>query len=123
MRTVISLLLLLAAGPACAEWAKLSENDSSVTYIDRSTLHVQGDIRRIEILNDLKWSRGNNVNSVMILMDYDCKYARRRPFSQTSYAGQMGTGKVMDSGLTRAEWNKTTRVMEDGRQVDFVCSL
>src|SRR5215472_14683488 len=95
---VLSILLLLVAESARAEWIKVGEDDGSVVYVDAATLVKSGDVRRAWTLSDLKLARGDNVASFRTLDDFNCKEGRRRTIFRVTYSGPMATGKVLDSG-------------------------
>ena len=116
------VLLLLAATSVRADWVKVGENEGAVIYVDPATLEIRGDVRRIWTLNDVKWSRGDNVVSFRTLDDFNCKEARRRTLFRVTYAGPMATGKVLDSGqpiLFRFE--NVYPYSPGGWQFEYVC--
>ncbi len=80
MRVVVTILLMLATVPAWAKWVKVTENDAAATYVDLATLSRNGSFRRVWMLDDHKWSRGDNASSTATLVDYDCGLRRTRTF-------------------------------------------
>ena len=121
-RVFLGVLLLLAATFARAEWVRLGENAAAVIYVDPATLEIRGDVRRILTLNDVKWSRGDNVVSFTTLDDYNCKENRRRTVFRESYAGPMATGKVIDSGRpTLIDFENVFAYTPGAWQLEYVC--
>ena len=118
----LSILLLLAATSARADWVKVGENDGVVVYVDPATLEKRGDVRRIWTLTDVKWSRGDDVVSFRTLDDFNCKEARRRTVFRVSYAGPMATGKVIDSGKPILDtFESVYAYAPGGWQLEYVC--
>jgi len=121
-RVLVSVLLLLAATCARADWVKVGENDGAVIYVDPATLEIRGDVRRIWTLNDVKWARGDNVVSFRTLDDFNCKEARRRTVFRVSYSGPMATGKVIDSGKPTLELFERVYPYTPGAwEFEYVC--
>jgi hypothetical protein len=119
---LVSVLLLLAPTCARADWVKVGENDGAVIYVDPATLEIRGDVRRIWTLNDVKWSRGDNVVSFRTLDDFNCKEARRRTVFRISYSGPMATGKVIDSGKPTLELFENVYPYTPGAwEFEYVC--
>lgn len=56
MRVLISVLIVLVAAPAWAVWMKVWESKISgtITYFDPDTIHKDGNLRRVWVLQDLK---------------------------------------------------------------------
>ena len=122
LRVLVSMLLLLGATCARADWVKVGENDGAVVYVDPATLEKRGDVRRIWTLNDVKWSRGDNVVSFRTLDDFNCKEARRRTVFRVSYSGAMATGKVIDSGKPTLELFENVYPYSPGAwEFEYVC--
>ena len=119
---IVSVLLLLAATCARADWVQVGENDGAIVYVDPATLEKRGDVRRIWTLSDMKWSRGDNVVSIRTLDDFNCKEARRRTLFRVSYAGPMATGKVIDSGKPTLDmFENVLPYTPGGWQFEYVC--
>ena len=119
---LVSVLMLLAATCARADWVKVGENDGAVIYVDPATLEIRGDVRRIWTLNDVKWARGDNVVSFRTLDDFNCKEARRRTVFRVSYSGPMATGKVIDSGKPTLELFENVYPYSPGAwEFEYVC--
>ena len=122
LRVLVSVLLLLAATCARADWVKIGENDGAVIYVDPATLEIRGDVRRIWTLNDVKWARGDNVVSFRTLDDFNCKEARRRTVFRVSYSGPMATGKIIDSGKPTLELFESVYPYTPGAwEFEYVC--
>lgn len=122
MRVVVTILLMLAAVPTWAEWVKVTENDAAATYVDLATLSKNGSFRRVRMLDDYKWSRGDNATSTASLVDYDCELRRTRTLSLTSYSGPMATGKVIDEGLARGDWKRVFSATAAEGVLEFICA-
>ena len=123
-RIVLSILFLIVATSARAEWVKVGEDDGSVVYVDAATLVKSGDVRRAWTLSDLKLARADNVASFRTLDDFNCKEGRRRTLFRVTYSGPMATGKVLDSGQPLLDkFERVYPYSPGGWQFEYVCRL
>lgn len=109
MKKMTSLLLLSAAitfsSNALAEWQEIGAVDAFVVYVDRATLQTQGDQAQIMSMLDFKKPGQNpktkdKVNSIIGLNEYDCAAIKYRPIEFKAFAGNKGSGKVVEEQKT-----------------------
>ena len=105
MRVVITLLLLIAATPAWAEWMKVSETNVTVHYIDIRTIIYIGQMRRVWVIQDLKKRDPDGELSMRMLNEYDCAEKRWRTLSLSTHSGPMAGGRSLVSGNIPSEWS------------------
>ena len=107
-RLMMGLMLLLVAGAASAEWSIAGENDESVSYADRATIHRSGNFVKMWNLRDFKTVRessaGMSYSSVKGQDEYDCKGKKDRGLAVTLYSRRMGNGKVVALNFDAGEW-------------------
>lgn len=124
MRRVMLVVLLLASGAASAGWVQMSsEGANSVMYVDPETIKIDGQIRRVVEMHDLKApdkSRGNR--STAVLSEYDCKEGRIRLLQEEYFSGQMGTGERMGSMTEATDWFSLAPGTRGWNLLKFICS-
>jgi hypothetical protein len=108
MRVILTLLLMLAAAPAWAEWTKATEDDDAVHYTDPATLGKDGNLRTVGTLQDLKKKGPQGEMSRRANWEYDCAEKRGRLLSFSLHSGPMATGETLRSGSTPRELNYIT---------------
>jgi hypothetical protein len=107
MRAGIAVLLIVLAMPAGAQnWLRYGDAaDSTATfYYDPSTVRVNGSMRRVWQLQDLKepgWSlqepKSRAVQSRKALSEFDCKGERHRTLAFSEFSGPLGMGSLVAS--------------------------
>lgn len=103
----LALLLLLASGPAAAEWTRVAGDAATTTYADPASIVRAGDTAKMLWLVDYKsFQRMVEVGyfSQKSLAEYDCAGARARGLSVALHAGNMGEGKVIYADDTPHRW-------------------
>jgi len=124
MRRVMLVVLLLASGAASAGWVQMSsEGANSVMYVDPDTIKIDGQLRRVVEMHDLKVpdkSRGNR--STAVLSEYDCKEGRIRLLQEEYFSGQMGTGERMGSMTEPTDWFSLAPGTRGWNLLKFICS-
>jgi len=124
MRPVIFAVLLLSSGPAWSGWVQMSsEAEGSVMYADPDTLKVDGQVRQILELHDLKAPdkvRGHR--SARVLTEYDCKEARIRLLREEYFSGQMGGGERLGGTTEPTGWFTLSPGTRGWNLMKFVCS-
>lgn len=124
MRRVMLVVLLLASGAASAGWVQMSsEGANSVMYVDPDTIKIDGQLRRVVEMHDLKVpdkSRGNR--STAVLSEYDCKEGRIRLLQEEYFSGQMGTGERMGSMTEPTDWFSLAPGTRGWNLLRFICS-
>ena len=77
---------------------------TAVFYIDRTTIHKNGDLRRVWVIQDLKQRDSDGVISRRVLEEYSCKEKRRRILSISVHSERMAGGRNLDMDSTPSEW-------------------
>ena len=104
MKKLLFVCLVFASSAVFAEWAKLSENDETIVYIDLSTVRKDGNLRTVSQLHDDKKRGEDGVKSTRISWEYDCNSERVRIVSATSFPETMAGGKKLFSFYKTSEW-------------------
>jgi len=124
MRRLMFILLALASGPAWPGWVQMSsEGAGSVMYADPDTLKIDGQIRQIVELHDLKAPdkvRGHR--STRVVTEYDCKEARIRLLQEEYFSGQMGAGERLGGNSEATDWFSLAHGTRGWNLMKFVCS-
>lgn len=92
-RVVVTLLVLLFAHSAWAEWVKYDERPVASSYYDPATVKKGGNMVRVWVFTNL-WARVDGQWSRRALLEFDCKEERNRILQQTSFSGPMMSGEI-----------------------------
>lgn len=106
MRPFLTVLLLLAAGSASAQWFKYATLDDITFYIDTDTIAVKGDLRNVTEIQDLAHRDNSGALSYRLLNEYDCKQKRLRHVSRRPYSENMGKGTAVVIRDFQGEWQR-----------------
>jgi hypothetical protein len=87
-----------------SRWQKLVEFHQAVFYVDFSTLTVEGPLRSVWEVRDLKWMSRSGAWSYLNQNQYDCVERRYRGLFFSSQSGHMGEGDVIQSDRSTGEW-------------------
>jgi hypothetical protein len=87
-----------------SRWKKLAEFGQAVFYVDFSTLTVEGPLRSVWEVRDLKWMSRSGAWSYLNQNQYDCVERRYRGLFFSSQSGHMGEGHVIQSYPSTDEW-------------------
>lgn len=102
------LILSIASQAASAQWVKIEENDTVVTYADRATIRKSGGLVTMWVMNDMmkerKWPNGMTVLSAKRHKEFDCKNSRHRETAMILYTGRRGTGSTVHSSFDQQDW-------------------
>jgi hypothetical protein len=104
MRIALTLLLLLAAAPACAEWMKVGESDDAFIYIDPATIEKNGPIRRLWAMQEIRQIGPDGVGSIRSFEEYDCADRKFRYLSISAYAAPRAEGQVLFAHKIEDAW-------------------
>jgi hypothetical protein len=106
MRKVVLMLALgLTCSSAMAEWTKVTANDEATTYADVVTINKVGDIAKMSDVMDINKPRvGEKYLSIKSTNEYDCNLKKSRVVTFSTYSGNMGSGKVLDSSSYIHDW-------------------
>lgn len=123
VRIILSIWLLMLPSVAIAEWVKVSQSSSGVTYVDATSIRAEGSLRRAWILQDLRTRDPYGELSRRSWREYDCPGTRFRMLSITNYSGPMATGKILISGdSSREPWNSIGAESVGAEILKFLCA-
>jgi hypothetical protein len=122
-KVVVTLLILLFAHPAWAEWVRYDQSPLVSSYYDPTTVKKSGNMVRVWVLTDLvarldgQWSR-------RALKEFDCKEKRNRTLQQTSFSGAMMSGEIDSkySFVRAGEWKDISSGSPRATLREIVCS-
>lgn len=114
MKKTIRALMVIAAlsvvsTSANAEWSAIDKNNEVTSYVDKNTIHRDGDIVVVSTLDDLSLPnkfRGGFYHSTIWLEGYDCTRKRHRIISSVFYEGRMGKGETIASFGPTQGWDE-----------------
>lgn len=87
-----------------SRWQKLAEFGQAVFYVDFSTVTVEGPLRSVWEVRDLKWMSRSGAWSYLNQNQYDCVERRYRGLYFSSQSGHMGEGTAIQSDRSTQEW-------------------
>ncbi len=127
MRFVLTVLSMLAAAPAWAEWVKVSESDLAVWYLDPATIRKDGSLRRVWRIKDHHKHQvsSDGIASYRNLDEYDCKDERFRTIVWSAHSGPMATGVILQSSDNNpygGTWIYIPPATIEAGWLKFVCS-
>jgi len=126
MKRLVSLLggvlLLLAAGPAWAEWVLIDESEYANTYVDPATIKKDGYVRRAWVLHSRKSPDKDGDLSYKGLEEFDCKQEKGRVLQVDYFSGKMGTGRRTGSSNRPEDWGYFAPDSAGGTMLKFLCS-
>jgi hypothetical protein len=121
-RSVLIIFLLLAAAPAWAIWSAIGENEDHTIYVDRGTLRIDGNLRRIWVLQNFKIQRaGREARSIRLLQQVDCKEGRVRILSGSAHSEPMAMGDVLRTISAAGDWEYAAPDTAAALVSDSVC--
>jgi hypothetical protein len=121
LRLVLTVLLMVAAVPARAEWVLNGESGIASYYADPSTVRKNGNLRRVWAVIDLKRRDPSGALSYRVLFEYDCKSEEGRILSRSTHAGPMARGDVLVSGDVGSEWHHIPPATPDEGMLRMAC--
>ena len=113
MRTVLTLLLLMAAMPAGAQWVQVATTEKgffsafsrgATYYIDPSTIVRDGNIRRVWEIQDQGEKGPQGERSVLASVEYDCADKRMRTLKATGRSLRMAGGAIIPLRGMTDDW-------------------
>jgi len=94
-KLAIAATLLLALGPARAEWTKVTESASDrAVYIDPAAIKVVGLVRQVQELWDYRDPDQFGDFSSILLVEYNCDTHQRRLLQSSGYKAQHAQGAI-----------------------------
>ena len=123
MRVVLTLLLMVAAAPAAAQWVKADDPENAIHYIDSATISKAGQIRKVWVTQYLKEKGPDGEMSRRAFLEYDCAGARFRVLSISKHSQAMSSGQSLSSqGTTPQEPRYVPRDMPAATVQRIVCA-
>lgn len=121
-RLVVTLLVLLFAHSAWAEWVKYAEIPIASSYYDPATVKKSGNMVRVWVFTNL-WARVDGQRSRRALLELDCKKERNRVLQQTSFSGPMMSGEIDSkfSFVRAGQWKDIARGSPRATLQSIVC--
>ena len=113
MRIVLTLLLLVAAAPAWADWMMIGKSEHTVLYvmsektvyyIDPSTITMDGNVRKVWELHDMSEKGPRGERSVLAAVEYDCAQKLIRTVNATGHSAPMGRGEIIKLAQPADDW-------------------
>lgn len=113
MRIALTLLLLMVAAPAWAEWVKMGRigkasffvlTGEPAYYIDPSTITKDGNFRRVWEIHDLDDKGSQGERSVLASVEYDCADKRMRTLKATGRTLRMARGEIIPLRGVHDDW-------------------
>ena len=105
---LLSTVLVLSAGPACAEWMSFGESGAGTTvYADPTTKSRDGDQVNMWVLFDFKTAQAKadvSYLSAKAHMKYDCAKPRYEGLTVIYVSGNMGNGNILDRSSGKGMW-------------------
>ncbi|HEY8068874.1 MAG TPA: surface-adhesin E family protein [Burkholderiales bacterium] len=113
MRVVLTLLLILTAAPAWADWVKVGEASKTVFYvlsantdyyIDPSTITKDGNIRKVWEILDLSDKGPHGERSILVSVEFDCLQKLMRMSNATGHSHPMASGEIIKLSQLPDDW-------------------
>lgn len=124
MRTLLLTLLLLAAMPVAAQnWVKIGETVDAVCFIDPGTIRVNGHLRRVSEVQELKQRDPAGEASRRWLNEYDCKEDRVRPSSLSTHSDPMTRGRTLLTNSGPGAWEYIASRTVGEAVLKIVCAV
>jgi len=98
MRAVLGFLLVLLAAPASAEWVNVGETETSVVYIDDTTIRKDRHLRWVWGVLDYREKRFDGLMSRRVLGEFDCTTGKFRILSMFNHSQPMARGPAKQVG-------------------------
>ena len=89
---------------ATSRWRRITAFGQGIFYVDFGTLKVEGLLRTVWELRDLKWMSRSGAWSFLVQNQYDCEQPRYRALAFRSMSGHMGEGDVVQSETPPPDW-------------------
>jgi hypothetical protein len=100
MKKLFLVCLMLLAGSVWAEWIKADESEEAQFFYDPSTIRIEGKMRRVWRLQNLKQRGQYSEMSRRMRMEYDCMNERSRILADSFHSEPMAGGKTLHSDDT-----------------------
>jgi hypothetical protein len=104
---LLMLALLIASQPVLADWSKMLEGKSSVTYIDQSSISKVGNLVRINSITDYTVAQdmaGVKYLSILAVTEYDCQGKQFHSIDLKWFGASMAQGEVVLHNDVQDDW-------------------
>lgn len=104
MRITLTALLLLASATASAEWTRIADHGGTAYHVDAALIVREGDILRVDVLQDHATPEARGVRSRRVSYEVDCAGQRLRSVAGTEFAQPMAAGTPVGTWTNVSEW-------------------
>jgi hypothetical protein len=104
MRITLIALLLLASATAGAEWTRVAEQGGTAYHMDAASIVREGDLLRVDVLQDHATPEARGVRSRRVSYEVDCTGQRLRSVAGTEFAEPMAAGPPVHTWTNVSEW-------------------
>jgi hypothetical protein len=106
LKRLLVVGLLVAAGPAAAEWVNVGTSAGHSLFIDPTTIRKDGDFRKVWGIQDLKERDSEGELSRRYREEFDCNTRRKRFLSATTHSESMAGGKTLTTITESSPWSE-----------------
>jgi hypothetical protein len=113
LRIAFTVLLMVAAAPAWADWVRMGQTENTVLYvmsertvfyIDPSTITRDGDLRKVWEIHDLSEKGPRGERSILMQVEYNCAEKLMRPLHASAKSRPMGQGEILKVEQPAEDW-------------------
>lgn len=122
MKRLLLIAVAMAAGPVSAEWTLAIETDQTNYYVDNSTFKIAHGMRQVWVLRDNKQPSKYGDQSSTALFQFDCAQRRYRTLRNSTYTGQMATGRITATVNETQAWSVLRTETPGGLLTKIACN-
>lgn len=127
-KLIVMTALIFISNNVNADWLGVSSTDTFDTYVDKTTIKINGTLAKMWILRDYKSlqkstndAKGNAYLSIAAQLEYDCKEEQSRPLALSYYSKNMGDGLVVYSQTYTDTWQPVVPKSVGKSTLDIAC--
>jgi hypothetical protein len=98
------IALVLASGPAAADWVQYAAGDNHTWFYEEPFLRREGGLRTFWIVKNLSAADEKEARSYRFLVQFDCNKGHYRYLSERAFKEPMGEGKILFFDDTFTKW-------------------
>lgn len=121
-RLVLALLAPTLVAPVGAAWVPFMQSDTSVVYIDSTSVRKEGHLRKAWVLVDLHERDSSGARSKRGQSEIDCNENRMRIHDLSGFAGKMASGESVYAFRGSTEWVPIPPNTPLSERIKLVCS-
>jgi len=121
-RLLLALVSLSFSGPVAAAWVTFMKTDTSVVYIDSTTVRKEGNLRKAAVLVDLIRKEADGFQSKRGQSEIDCLEDRMRIHDLSGFSGNMASGEAVYSFKGASEWMPIPPKSALWNTIKLICS-